>query len=385
MALFLQNGTPLLLQNGEELLLQSDNLAVLGPSNQSARDDDFVIFEVIVASNDPGSLTYQWYEDAVLIPLATDVTYTFIVAYPTDDQKTYYCEVTDSSGMVVSDTATLTVTKKILVWTEQPEATTVVEGIQASFSALAESGTVLPTYQWYETTQGILVGETATTLLLTPAITANGDSFYLEATDEYGDVWNSDTAILTVLAEQGLAKHDLRMKNPSGQWIEILNHDLWGPRHVDVASAQTPIDNDTMVYSAANGRWELASVVFGELGEILDVYKIVHEGISNTWTEAARVTVPAGTTWDFKIETTAKRQDTVVDFFSGWYGGVVTRNGGTASIIQNIETIMAKTTDNLTQFRVIMDGNDFVIETKQKINTNWDWKMLLKVRKLWEF
>ena len=384
MALFLQNGTPLLLQNGEPLLLQSDNLAVIGPFDLSVRDEDFATLELTVASNDPGSLTYQWYRNAVLIPLATDASYVFVVDYLTDDQSTYYCEVTDSSGTVQSDTATLTVTKKVLEWTTQPADATTVENVEVSFFAEADTGTFPATYQWYEEIAGLLVGETATTLTFTPTLGQDQEGYYLEATDQYGDVWNSDIARLTVVAEQGLAKHDLRMKNPAGQWIEILNHDFWGERHVDT-SGTAPVANDSIVWIEERNRWETLSEAGGPLSAVLTIDTINATNIGTTWQEMDRITVPETTAYDFKLEATAKQQGVTDEFFLGWYGGMVYRDLGGAVFIQNVETIMQKTTDNQTQLRVIIDGNDFVIQVKSRNATTWDWKALIKVRLLWEF
>lgn len=219
MALFLQDGTPVLLQNGQPLLLQSDNLAVSGPFDQTVRDDNFCEFGLLVASNDPGSLTYQWYRDAVLIGGATNASYTFIVDLALDDGIGYYCEVTDSSGTVQSDTAILTVTKKPLVWVTDPQSQTVVDGNQVALTALADANPTV-TYQWYRNAV-LMGGETATTLNVTAALADTGDEYYCEATDGYGDAYNSATATLTIEEEQGLGDMDLRMKNPDGQWIRI--------------------------------------------------------------------------------------------------------------------------------------------------------------------
>lgn len=220
MALFLQDGTPLLLQNGEELLLQSDNLAVLGPNDQTVGDEQFATFEVIAVSNDPGSLTYQWYEEtAGLLVGETAAVLTFVTDYTTDNGLVYYCIVTDSSGTIESAHATLTVTQKQLVWLQEPSDESRIEGEEVTFLASAD-GHPTVTYQWYDGV-GILVGETGTSLTIQTSLTDNGRSFYCEATDGYSVVWTSATGVLTVVEQQGTDPHVIKIKNPTGQWITL--------------------------------------------------------------------------------------------------------------------------------------------------------------------
>ena len=218
MALFLQDGTPLLLQDGTELLLQSDNLAVLGPTDKTIADDQTVTFEV-VAVNPAGTPTYQWYEDAVLMGGETASTLTFFVDWHTQNGSVYYCAVTDDVTTVNSANATLTITKKPLVWTVDAQSATVVDGVSHDFTVLADAEPTV-TYQWYKNAV-LMGGETSTTLSVTAVLADTGDEYYCEATDGYGDVTASATATLTVVEEQGLGDLDFRIKTPDNQWIRI--------------------------------------------------------------------------------------------------------------------------------------------------------------------
>ena len=159
---------------------------------------------------------------AGLLTGETDAILSFIVDFTTDDGLVYYCEVTDSSGTVESAHATLTVTKKALVWLTEPLDVVTVDGEEAVFSATAD-GNPTVSYQWYETVAGILAGETSTSLSIQTTLADDTNSYYCIATDGYGETWQSGSGILTVLAVDGQGAQDIRMKTPSGQWIKIFN------------------------------------------------------------------------------------------------------------------------------------------------------------------
>lgn len=44
--------------------------------------------------------------------------------------------------------------------------------------------------------------------------------------------------------------HDMRMRLPNGQWANIINHNLYGPRHVDVDSAAALAENEGLFWDA---------------------------------------------------------------------------------------------------------------------------------------
>jgi len=77
------------------------------PQNQSVTIGQTAMFTVTATGN--GSLTYQWYKDAVLIASATSDSYTTPATILGDNGSEYYCIVTDVDGATQSATATLTV------------------------------------------------------------------------------------------------------------------------------------------------------------------------------------------------------------------------------------------------------------------------------------
>ena len=169
------------------------------PQNTTVADETQATFTVSATSSG-GTLTYQWYEAAgdVLIPGATSATYQFITEYSTDNGAGYYVIVTDDNGATQSDTATLTVTKIATNITLQPQDDFVLDGATAEYMTMA-TGKATLSYQWFETTAGLLSGETATTLSFTAFNADNGKSYYAVVTDGYGDTTQSNTAALTIV------------------------------------------------------------------------------------------------------------------------------------------------------------------------------------------
>lgn len=79
----------------------------------------------------------------------------------------------------------------------QPESLTVNTGDTATFSCQAVGDAPL-TFQWYETTAGLLAGETNTILSLTAAAGMTGNGYYCIVTSQGTDSTTSDTATLSV-------------------------------------------------------------------------------------------------------------------------------------------------------------------------------------------
>ena len=83
-----------------------------GPSDQSVNVGNDAMFTVLVAGTGP--FTYSWYLNGVIIPGATDSSYTKTNAQLSDTGELYSVAVTNSAGTVTSNTATLTVTAALV-------------------------------------------------------------------------------------------------------------------------------------------------------------------------------------------------------------------------------------------------------------------------------
>lgn len=88
----------------------SQSLPVItGPSNQAGLVGFNATFSVIVVSTLP--VTYQWYDGfGNIIVGATSASYVFSNAQLTDNGKHFFVRVSNSAGITISATATLTVT-----------------------------------------------------------------------------------------------------------------------------------------------------------------------------------------------------------------------------------------------------------------------------------
>lgn len=81
---------------------------IVHPSNQSTSEGQPVTFTV--QAGGPGTLTYQWQKNDQDIPNANSPSYTIPVTPLTDNNSTYRVRVTNSTGNVLSNSATLSVT-----------------------------------------------------------------------------------------------------------------------------------------------------------------------------------------------------------------------------------------------------------------------------------
>src|ERR1019366_585912 len=153
-------------------------------------------FTVTATGN--GTLTYQWNKNGTAIAGATSSTCTTPAATSSDSGAQFTVVVTDSSGNVTSNAATLTVTAAPVApsITTQPASQTVTVGQTAIFSVTA-TGTAILTYQWKK--NGTPISAATSASYTTPATSAsdNGALFTVTVTNGTGNV-TSNAATLTV-------------------------------------------------------------------------------------------------------------------------------------------------------------------------------------------
>ncbi|MCX6266831.1 MAG: hypothetical protein NTW16_05665 [Bacteroidetes bacterium] len=104
-------------------------------------------------TNGGASPTYQWFDGGVLIPGATNSTYTYIGALP---GASITCEVSTTApctsgspalSNAIPVTVNATLPLSVLISTTDP--TTICEGSTVTFIAAVTNGGASPTYQWY--------------------------------------------------------------------------------------------------------------------------------------------------------------------------------------------------------------------------------------------
>ena len=163
------------------------------PSNQAVTVGQTATFTVVAAGEAP--LSYQWLKGGVNISGATSASYTTPATTAADNGSQFTVMVSNSTGNITSNVATLTVNSPPAI-TTQPANQTVIAGHTATFTVVA-TGTAPLSYQWLKGSVNIS-GATAATYT-TPATTAadNGSQFTVTISNVASSV-TSNVATLTV-------------------------------------------------------------------------------------------------------------------------------------------------------------------------------------------
>ncbi len=118
----------------------------LQPASVTANDGATASFSVTATG---GNLSYQWQRNGNNIAIgATLATYTTPAQALADSGAVYTVIITNASGTVTSNPATLTVVSAPAGITAQPTDTSVLDGATATFNVTAGTGTPPITYQW---------------------------------------------------------------------------------------------------------------------------------------------------------------------------------------------------------------------------------------------
>lgn len=163
------------------------------PHSISAPAGSSATFSVVASGSD---LTYQWFKDSAAISGATSAAYN-IASVDSSFAGTYFVRITNTSGSVDSNFATLTVAAATAPHiTSQPTSRTVNAGASTTLSVTA-TGTAPLTYQWHKDNTA-LSGANSSTLTLSSVTSANAGGYYVVVTNGSGST-TSDTATVTVL------------------------------------------------------------------------------------------------------------------------------------------------------------------------------------------
>ncbi|MGD0907851.1 MAG: choice-of-anchor D domain-containing protein, partial [Candidatus Acidiferrales bacterium] len=155
-------------------------------------------FSVAASSESP--LSYQWQKNGTAISGATATTYTTPATAISDSGSQFSVVVSNSTGSVTSNTATLTVTAAAVApsITTQPASQTVTVGQTATF-LVTTTGTAPLSYQWQKNNAAIS-GATSASYTTPPTVTSDsGSQFSVVISNSTGSV-TSNTATLTVTA-----------------------------------------------------------------------------------------------------------------------------------------------------------------------------------------
>jgi hypothetical protein len=168
------------------------------PLSQSVVAGQAATFSVVAAGT--GTVTYQWKKSGTAISGATAASYTTPATTNSDNGAQFTVVVTDASGNLTSNSATLTVTAAAIApsITSQPANQAVIAGQTAKFSTTA-AGTSPLTYQWKK--NGTVISAAASASYTTPATATSDNSaqFTVTVTNSVSNV-TSAAATLTVNA-----------------------------------------------------------------------------------------------------------------------------------------------------------------------------------------
>lgn len=202
----------------------------------------------VTATTESGTLTYQWHETtAGALAGETNSTLLFVTQLG-DNGNGYFVEVSNDVGTTTSTTAALTVDESPIIITFQPNDKVIVEGNPVVFAITAVAVSFPPlTYQWYEQTQGILSGQTNTTLSFIVSTLNNNDGYYCIVSDANSNFLQSNTASLMVLREE-----DESLMN----FIVQARRDLainWTEVNPILVSGEIGIELDTQKFKYGDG------------------------------------------------------------------------------------------------------------------------------------
>jgi len=168
------------------------------PANESVSVGQTAAFGVAATGTPP--LQYQWRKNGTSIPAATASSYTTPATTSGDSGSSFTVIVTNATGNVTSNAATLTVTATATApeIATQPANQTVTVGQTATFSVVA-TGTAPLQYQWRK--NGTAIPGATGSSYTTPTTTSgdDGSSFTVIVTNATGNV-TSNAATLTVTA-----------------------------------------------------------------------------------------------------------------------------------------------------------------------------------------
>lgn len=169
------------------------------PKDRTGFVTQVVRFDVGLTGKAPFS--FQWLRDGVPIAGANGSTYTTPTLTAADDGAKFSIRVTNASGSVTSNAATLTV-KGAPVITTSPNAASVSAGASASFTVTASGDSL--TYQWLRDDVPI-TGATAATYTISATAATDDGAVFTAAVINPGGVAYSQSATLTVAAAPAIS------------------------------------------------------------------------------------------------------------------------------------------------------------------------------------
>lgn len=224
------------------------------PSSQTVNQGSNATFSVTAT----GATGYQWRKDGTSISGATASSYTVSNAQPSS-AGTYSVVVSNTSGSVTSNGASLTVTPTNVIVapaiTGQPASVVVGVGSRATFSVSATGGSLA--YQWRRNGTGIS-GATAASYTVAFAATETAGDYSVTVTNTAGAV-TSNAATLSVRSVEYFGT----FANNGGTFALFIRPDRTGVFLAYARSSKTALVTKDVVLDL-NGRFSVTTTAPAE-------------------------------------------------------------------------------------------------------------------------
>jgi hypothetical protein len=330
------------------------------PVSQSIPSGETATFSVTAKGTGP--LSYQWSKNGTAISGATSTSYTTPAETTSDNGAQFSVVVGNSTGSVISNTATLTVTPAPVApsITTQPANQTTLAGQTATFSVTA-NGTSPLSYQWWKNGTAISGATSASYTTSAETTSDNGAIFSIVVSNSAGSV-TSNNARLTVNPDPvapSIASQPASQTITAGQTATFSV----------TASGTTPLSyqwrkNGTAVSGATSSSYTTPAETTGDNGAQFSV--VISNSAGSATSNSAVLTVnaapvaPSITTQPASQTITAGQTATFSVTASGtaplsyqWQKNGVAISGATST---SYTTPAETTSDNGAQFSVVV-GN----------------------------
>ena len=227
----------------------------LQPTNTSIRAGEDVFFTAGVVGTPPPVL--QWRCNGTNLPGATNLTLTLTNVQLAWSGCTFQLAASNLAGTTLSSNAVLTVTPTAPMILAGPQSQAVMPGANAAFGVSA-IGVEPLRYQW-QFEGANLSKATKTALTISNALAANGGSYRVVVSNNYGATFSSN-AVLTVLTFPGAvnAGGAQRWTWITGNWFVQTNvtHDGAGAAQSGITlDSQSSVMQTTVVGPGSVGFW----------------------------------------------------------------------------------------------------------------------------------
>ena len=275
------------------------------PASLTILDGQDASFTVAVSGTSP--FTYQWRKDGTALTGATAATYA-ITGATLASAGSYTVAVSNATGTVLSNAATLTVNPKPPVIVTAPLGQTVLVGTPVTLS-VAVTGTAPFTYQWFK--NGVAIsGATANPYTFTPALPSAAGAYTVTVTNAAASVTSSTAALALTLpaapagsvANQTVVDGLPATFTASATGAAPLTY-AWKKNGTLIAGATSPTyATPAAVYASDNGALFTAIVTdtYGQVTTLADATLTVTP-IAPTVTDPASVTVAEGAPATFSV------------------------------------------------------------------------------------